>query len=113
MVDRPDKVDILNCGLWLAMEWGENWLKPIQSRLAQEFPGLSPDELDQVNVICQAVMKFGNNLVYSMAETNRGQVDEGVWKTAVSHQYPWVDDKNYGRLFSQGMYYAWKDGLIP
>jgi hypothetical protein len=30
--------DILNAGLHLAMEWGEDWLTPIQERLGSSYP---------------------------------------------------------------------------
>lgn len=102
------EAEILNCGLSLAMEWGENWLKPIQSRLAKEYPTLSPHELDNMNTICQTAMRFGHNLIYSVEKTNNHEVNQTEWQTKLLHRYPWINKANLGRLFSQSMYYAWK-----
>jgi hypothetical protein len=35
------------------------------------------------------------------------------WSQLVARQYPWMSDSNLKRLFSQGCYYAWKDGELP
>ena len=56
------RVEVFNVGLNLAMEWGEDWLQPIQRRLP-----------------------------------------------IMTARFQWVNTDNLSRLFSQGMYYAWKD----
>jgi len=35
-----------------------------------------------------------------------------LWKNVVLAKYPWISDDNMKRTFSQGMYYAWKDGDV-
>ncbi|OUS25883.1 hypothetical protein A9Q98_11325 [Thalassotalea sp. 42_200_T64] len=42
-----DEIQILNDGLIYAMEFGENWLKQIQSRLIKLYPELSEDVLNK------------------------------------------------------------------
>ncbi|MFL5386714.1 MAG: hypothetical protein ACJ8GN_29840 [Longimicrobiaceae bacterium] len=49
---------LLNRGLALAMEFGENCLQPIQARLAKEFPHLTPQGLDQYDALCGAARRY-------------------------------------------------------
>jgi hypothetical protein len=102
---------LLNRGLSLAMAWGEHLLAPIQQRLGREYPALSSAELDDVNAACQAAMKFGHAAAYALASEGHGHVDPQAFKARVKSRYPWVDSANIARLFTQSMYYAWKDGL--
>jgi hypothetical protein len=60
---EADESKILNCGLHLAMEWGENWLRPIQQRLAKRFPQLTQSELYHYDSECRAAMEFGFSLL--------------------------------------------------
>ena len=50
--DGYDENQILNYGLDFAMQWGENWMQPIQERLSTKFPDLSSEDLDKYNDIC-------------------------------------------------------------
>jgi hypothetical protein len=100
---------LLNEGLDLAMEWGKNWLKPIQERLAVRHPELSQDELNEINAICQSTMKFGHDYVYNLALKTGKDTKKSDLELAMQSRYPWVNAKNISHLFSQGMYYAWKD----
>ena len=101
--------EILNAGLDLAMEWGENWLQPIQDRLAKKYPRLSKTQLDEYNATCQAAMKFGHDYVYELV-TQQGadRVSSEEFERIMLAQYSWVSSGNLSRLFSQGMYYAMK-----
>jgi hypothetical protein len=103
---------LLNYALDLAQEWGKQWFKPIQPRLLEAYASLSEPELDRLNSIAQCAMKFGHDLVYSMAEQHGKKVDESTWREKYVARYPWVDEKNLRHLFSTGMYYAWKDGVV-
>ncbi len=104
----PDN-EILNFGLELAMEWGENWLKPIQERLHAKYPGLSSEERDRLDVICREAMKFAYETVYRMAEASGKATSRTDFASVLGQRYPWIDRKNAEHLFSKGMYYAWKD----
>ena len=98
-----------NDGLNMAMEWGENLLQPVQSRLSAKYPSLTPAELDEINALCQAAMKFGHDTVYGLASRSGSKTKLESFAALMRRRYPWVDAKNISRLFSQGMYYAWKD----
>jgi len=100
----------LNAGLALAMEWGENWLKPIQARLRLRYPQLSQAELDEFNRLSQEAMKFGHDTAYELAMAAAKRVHASDFAPIFKARYPWASDKNIAHLFSQGMYYAWKDG---
>jgi hypothetical protein len=55
--------NILNAGLDFAMAFGEDWLQPIQTRLAAHFPSLSRAELDTYNATCREAMFFAHEQV--------------------------------------------------
>ena len=108
--ESQDRNHILNDGLHLAMEWGEDWLKPIQERLSKAYPGLLKEQLDEYSAICQAVMKYGHDQTYKLAELKGNKVSAEEFESIMISRYPWVNSENLSRLFSQGIYYSWKDG---
>lgn len=100
--------EILNVGLALAMEWGENWLCPIQTRLAAQFPALTAQELDEYNTRCREAMFFGFKLVLPFVKRDGLNVKYREWEAAYLQAYPWANTANLGQLFSQAMYYSRK-----
>lgn len=107
---RMDDEVRLNRALDLAQEWGKEWLQPTQERLKKIYPHVNQAELDHLHTAVQAAMKFGYELVHSMAEEAGANVCESVWREAFQVRYPWVDERNLKHLYSTGRYYAWKDG---
>ena len=112
------KEKILNRGLEFALEFGPNWLQPIQSRLLEKFPELQLEELNRYDSICRTAMKVGQEFIYKALETaaqekrkigEKDVADE--LKSFLHNKYPWIDSGNLKRILSQGFYYAWKDGL--
>lgn len=105
---------ILNEGLALALEWGKDWLMPIQDRLGALHPELARGDLDRYERACRAAMTFGHKQVPSCwREAGREQSAAfALWRAAMLASYPWVSDQNLGGTFSQGMYYAWKNGDV-
>lgn len=100
---------LLNRALMMAQDWGDDWLEPIQERLGKEYPHLTQENLNRLNAVAQEAMKYGHELVYSMAEKqDRADISQSNWKTAFSARYPWVNAENLAKLFSTGMYYARK-----
>lgn len=111
---------ILNQGLKLALAWGVDWLQPIQERLAALHPELSKEELEDYNNICREAMFAGFKLVETgfteesatVRRKNQSDSSDAVvnsaFKAQMLKQYPWVNDDNLSRLFSQGMYYKMK-----
>lgn len=106
---------ILNDGLHLAMEWGEEWLQPIQERLGSRHPALDRTELDRYDKACRAAMQHGHRLVRLC--WHRPGTDEAAavatFTEEMQKEYAWISDENLKSLYSQGMYYAWKNGDIP
>lgn len=105
----PPRDVLLNQGLKLAMQWGKDWLMPVHCRLAQRFPALSQEQLDELNTTCQAAMSFGHRVVYDLAEKFGKETMREDFARSMSTVYPWVNEANMSQLFNQGMYYAWKD----
>jgi len=101
---------ILDDGLALAMEWGSNWLQPIQARLRQKYPKFSAAELDAYDSVCRAAMKFGHETVYSLAQKHGKNPEYEDFARELRKRYAWASPNNLSQLFSQGMYYLWKDG---
>lgn len=99
---------LLNDGLHLAMEWGSDWLQPIQERLAKKYPRLSKIELDEINATCQAAMSFGHGTVCDLVKEHGRDIAPQQFEPIMKSRYPWVDAGNMSRLFSQGMYYSMK-----
>ena len=94
---------IANKALHLAMEWGEDFMKPTQPRLKKLHPALKPKELNEYDSIARAAMKFGHRYLYDKPDSSFEPFAE-----AVRQQAPWASGDNLARLYSQGMYYAHK-----
>ena len=109
----PGREALLNEGLELAMDWGENWLAPVQERLHRKHPKLQRTELDEVNAACQQAMKLGHDTAYGLVRRKGKDATQDEFTQAVLASYPWVTAANAARLFNQSMYYAWKTGGPP
>ena len=107
---RPAPDALLNEGLALAMDWGENWLAPIQERLRRAYPSLEPHELDAANATCQAAMRFGHESLHAMTLEDARNVTQEAFSALLLAGYPWVSAENAARLFRQSTYYVWKAG---
>jgi hypothetical protein len=106
---------ILNAGLDLAMAFGEHWMEPIQKRLAVVQPQLTPDELNQYDAHSRQAMKRGHDLVPDCFRDAKNVQREAylLFEKRLLKEYSWVSGEMSSRLFSQGCYYAWKDGNMP
>ena len=110
---RPGREALLNEGLALAMDWGDQWLAPIQERLRAQHRWLAPAELDELYAACQAAMRFGHETAYRLAADNGQQVDPVAFTRSVRERFAWVDEANAERLLRQSVYYLWKAGGPP
>lgn len=106
---------ILNAGLDLAMAFGEHWMEPIQKRLALVQLQLSAEELNQYDAQSRQAMKRGHDLVPDCFREAANVQREAyrLFEKRLLKEYPWVSSEMSSRLFSQGCYYAWKDGNMP
>ena len=116
MTDEQAGLDraILNVGLDLAMEWGPDWLQPIQPRLAARYPGLGAEQLDAYDAWCRGVMHWAHAQVPEHWRAAAGNEAEARrrFDEAVLSRHSVVSPDNLSRLWSQGCYYAWKDGAL-
>ena len=97
--------ETLNLGFSIAIEWGADWLKPIQSRLKTARPDLSQSQRKECNKIVQSAMTLGHQLVPEFLAANLESDFDG-WVAAIRQHYPWISDDNLNRCFSQGVYYT-------
>jgi hypothetical protein len=103
---------VLNVALALAMTFGKDWLKPVQPRLASRYPDLSRSELDECDAVCREVLALGRKQAPVCWQQAGAQKSRGPeqFRLAVHARFPWVSSENLSHLFSQGCYYAWKNG---
>ena len=99
--------DTLNLALELSLEWGENWLQPINERILLARPQLAPDDAETLNAWCVEVRTFAFAEVHPWygreVEDKAERALEGARR-----RYPKIDEENLSRLYNQGMYYAWR-----
>jgi hypothetical protein len=109
MSSSPDP-EVLNCGLALATAFGKNWLRPIQERLSERYPALSPSQLNECDATCRNAMKYAHALVPRVVATldTLDQRAYAQFRDRLTERYPWMSEDNIERLFSQGCYYAMK-----
>jgi hypothetical protein len=115
-----DKLDIklLNTGLDLAMEFGPDWLSPINARMSVKYPLLNEKDLELYDTICRSAMREGHQFVYDTLEQlakNKNKIDNPHLLSLLSGflkpKYDWISEEVMGRLMGQGIYYAYKDGI--
>lgn len=109
-----DDPGILNAGLDMAMEWGPDFMQPLQPRLAPRYPQLPADELDAYDAAIRAAMAWGHTQVARYWHAAGGNEREArrAYEQAARERYPWISPKNLSRLYAQGRYYAWHDGEL-
>ncbi|MCA9643383.1 MAG: hypothetical protein H6718_10950 [Polyangiaceae bacterium] len=109
-LNTPTDPELANLSLRLALEWGEDWLVPIQERLSQIRPDLTQAQLDD----CQADAKrvFDHALKLGREALKRhgleGSAAADASRQALLEAFPWLDEANLSRLVSQSLYYALK-----
>ena len=115
---RFSENEILNLGLKYAMEFGTNWLQPIQSRLSQKVPNLTKTELDRFDQTCRSAMETGHNFIYerlSKLSDDQQTIESNQltkeFEGLLKEKFFWISRSNLKSLLSQSIYYAWKDGL--
>lgn len=103
--------EILNVALDMSMEFGENWLKPINEGIHKKYPNISSEDLEKLNSICKKVNQFANNYVYENVSVINGEikfVNFDKFKNDILLKYNWISKSNLNRLYSQSCYYAMK-----
>jgi hypothetical protein len=105
---------ILNMSLELTLEWGEYWLAPIQERIMLKLPSLSSSQADFLDSFSKEVQKDINLFIKKTLERKRIESEQlnEIVLSYINEKYSWINEDNIAKLFSQGCYYAWKDGLL-
>lgn len=103
--------EIANYGLNLSMEFGEDWLKPINDRLAKQYPELLPTELVHYNELCKKVNVYANDFIRNNPVKNNDELiflPFNEFKNEILQKYNWINEENFKRLYSQSCCYAWR-----
>lgn len=99
----------LNKGLELALEWGEHFGQPIQTRLSRLESHLSAEQLEVCQQLCQEVKYFAFDQIYRLYQQGIKDPSLAQYQQPLLEKYPWVSQQNLSRLLNQGRYYAWRD----
>lgn len=94
---------LANRALDLSMDWGEDFLKPTQPRMAKLYPQLTPAELDAYDALARTVTRFSNALLYDSPHTALED-----FAVVIKQKFPWVTRENTSRMYGQGTYYSMK-----
>ena len=108
METRPQnkkEAAIWNDAVFLSLEWGEWWLKPINSRIQAQHHNISDDEAETLNKMAKEVQDFCFDL-FQQEFDKKITLEEA--QRLMKKKYPWLEERNLVRLQSQGMYYARK-----
>jgi hypothetical protein len=98
--------ETLNTALAMSLEWGPVRSTPLETRLTERFPQLTPREVAALKLTCGTVESL------AWREVERAYLKEksmGAAESAVRSEFPWVSDDNMSHLMTQGQYYAWHD----
>ena len=100
-------LETVNFALDLSLEWGENWLCPINARLLAVEPQWSAEQAEILNAWCVEVREFAwAQIAPFYASAEEGRFERAMETTR--RKYPQVSQANLARLYNQGMYYAWR-----
>jgi hypothetical protein len=111
--------EIFNAGLKMALEFGPNLNKPIQERIMAQFNAITKEAADTINQVCYQARDEGHHFIYSKLgeiaakSTTISSLElETQFNQFILAKYLWINAENLGHLYSQGCYYAWKDGYV-
>lgn len=98
--------NILNRALSISLEWGKEWLNPIQNRLMHVVPRLSGNDIEKIS---EYITRVRDDVfkIYSDNYDPKSQTFNSDVLKEVTEKYPWINKNNLSRLDSQGQYYAW------
>jgi hypothetical protein len=100
---------ILNECLGFALQWGNELGQATKRQLAVLHPQLADDALTAYDSLSRKAMLHGHRMFYAHAGPE--DADRDRWVHAMRADYAWVSDDNLGRIYSQGSYFAWREGL--
>jgi hypothetical protein len=98
--------ETLNAALSMSLEWGPVRNTPMEERLAERFPILTPREVMALKLTCAEAESLAWRQYERMylKEIPQAEADSSILSA-----FPWISLDNMASLFSQGQYYAWHD----
>ena len=102
---------ILNDGLNLSMEFGENWLADIDERLRTKHPELTKSELRNCDKLCRKINKLAQDFISKNPTKTANEVkfvEFSLFESYIKAKYEWINNDNLNKLYSQGCYYSLK-----
>jgi len=101
----PTEHDIFNVAVRLSLEWGKNWLAPINKRIRKKYSYLTESDAEKLNARCKEIQRFA----WDLCEKERdGKMSVGDINKRINEKYPILDSENVSQLVSQNMYYVRK-----
>lgn len=102
---------LLNDGLKLTLEFGENWLCNNSNRLSEKFPSLTQVELNNCTKLFRSVNTYAHDFIRKNPLKKGNDftfIDFDHFEAAVLTKYEWINVENLEKLYSQSCYYALK-----
>jgi hypothetical protein len=98
--------EIFQKAVELSLEWGKQWLQPINDRIRAIYPSLTEAEADDLDRKCKEIQKYcWDDLCWKELD---GLITQAEIVAAMKARYPELSDANLNHLISQGYYYARK-----
>ena len=103
--------DVLNNIYDSALQFGENWRKPIIELVEEQYPNMSLIEQKELADYIEDTRNNIEKYIYD-SYSNTNKEDDKVLHNKVSlyieKEYPWMNPHKIGHAISQGIYYAWR-----
>jgi hypothetical protein len=91
-----------------ALEFGQYWRRPVIEWVEELLPELDPARQKRVSgYIAQVRGAIEDYAADRYAEAAPEQTSAQTIYAWIGQNYPWMDDDNLRRAYSQAMYYAW------
>lgn len=100
--------DVLNEVYRKALEWGENWRRPIQSIVEEIIEETGEAEKQKIAEYIKAVRSDIEEYIYYRYQGFKLEIDYKSLYAWIQNKYPWIDNDNLKHAVSQGIYYAMK-----
>ncbi len=103
---------VRNEALRISIEWGPRRSIPYETRLANSRPELAQSQIEELRTLCAQVESeaWGTVVQHFKANGMNDAAAIDAWTTALRAKWPWLNQNNLASLWTQGCYYAWKEG---
>jgi hypothetical protein len=104
---RPEDLNVLYDA---ALEFGENFRRPVVELAAERLPHLPPEERERLAgavTQCRADVEdhiVGMYATYGDSWPDHAKDEAHDW---IAEHFPWMSEENISHGISQGVYFAW------